>query len=187
MITRLLPFLLILISIGIFFLYVNPTYTQDVLGMQKKISSYDKALGAAKDYTSRENNLIAQENQIPAQNLTRLATFLPDDVDNVQLILDLSNLASRSGVSLSGFSISRSDSSAGNSSGGQGLTSAVSSTNLTDSLDVTVNVTGSYNNFRNFLRQTEQSLRLLDVTNMTISSSGSGYTYGITFRLYWLH
>ncbi len=193
--TRLLPFILILLSGAIFYWYINPTYTQGIMQSQQKIASYERALKAAESYTTRETELIAEKNQIPAESLSRVQTFLPDDVDNVQLILDLSSLAARSGVTVSGFAISKTPTNAGDavpvvngSQPGPGLSSAVGSSNLTDSLDVSVTVAGSYDGFYTFLTQTEKSLRLLDVTNLTISSAANGlYTYNVTFRLYWLH
>lgn len=192
--TRLLPFVLVLLSGAIFYWYINPTYTQGIMQSQQKIASYERALKAAESYTSRETELIAERNQIPAESLSRVQTFLPDDVDNVQLILDLSSLAARSGVTVSGFAISKTPGAAAADAvpainGSQpGLSSAVGSSNLTDSLDVSVTVAGSYDGFYNFLTQTEKSLRLLDVTNLTVSSAANGlYTYNVTFRLYWLH
>lgn len=207
---KILPILIIVACIGVFFAYISPTYTTSISAIQQKITSYDRALAAADAFTQRENELLAQKNQIPSDQLDRLQTFLPDNVDNVQLILDLSALAARTNVVLSGFSISQpstdsADSSNASAAGGvpaspaaagsagpstdSGLGAALSSSNLTDSIDLTVTVNGTYQAFRDFLAASEQSLRQLDVTNLSVATAGekTGDTFTVTFRLYWLH
>jgi hypothetical protein len=181
----LLPILAILIAIGIFFGYVSPTWNGPIAQAKTQIASYNSALAAAAAFTTKENQLLAEENAIPAASLARLAAYLPDGVDNVQLILDLNSLASKSGMTLSNFNVAddtSDDSSDGSSSG------LPESTNPVDSLTLSVTAAGTYPAFRAFLAGTEQSLRPLDVTNLTLADSATGvYNYTITYRIYWLH
>ncbi len=103
--TRLLPILFILIAIGLFFGYVNPTYTGPVAELREEIRSYDNALAAAKQFQEKEQQLIAARSSLPLEGVGRVEAFLPDSVDNVQLILDLNALAERSGITLSNFDV----------------------------------------------------------------------------------
>lgn len=186
MIGRLLPVFLILIAIGIFAGYINPTYTGTILPLEAEIAQYNSTLSAAADFNKKEAQLAADRAAIPADSITRLEAFLPDGVDNVQLILDLNALAARSGVQLSNFSIKDSAASNGITSGGN--LPLESGAKATDSLDLSVTAVGTYSAFRTFLAGAELSLRPLDVVQLTVTPSATGvYTYNMTFRIYWLH
>jgi hypothetical protein len=189
MITKLLPVLAILIVIGLFFGYIDPTYTGQIAEAKSQIASYNSALAAAAQFNQKENQLIAEQNQISAASIQRVETYLPDGVNNVQLILDLNSLAARSGLQLSGFTVSN-NSTAANSSASQGAGTAVPALNSGDttaSLDLSVSGTGTYAAFRTFLSAVEQSLRPMDVTQLSINDSTTGvYTYQMTLRIYWL-
>ena len=119
---------------------------------------------------------------------------MPDGVDNIQLILDMNALATRYGVALSGFSIqnnatptSPDASDATGTPSDAGASIPVESTATTNSLNLSVQATATYDAFQAFLTAAELSLRPLDITNLTLTDSSTGvYTYAITFRIYWL-
>ena len=182
--SRLLPVVGILIAVGLFLGYINPTYTGPVAEARAKIKSYDTALQAAEDFTEKENTLRADKNAIPEEQLERLESMLPDGVDNVQLILDLDALANRTGVTLSGFDVEKVTERAEST-----LTGAdqLFGEKPSDSLTLTVTAAGTYGAFRAFLEGVEHSLRLLDLVGLQITDSATGvYTYTMTFHIYWL-
>lgn len=190
---RLLPFIALLVAIGLFFLYVRPTYSGVIADTKQKIASYDSALAAADRFNQKEAQLTQAKAKISPDSLARLNEFLPDGVDNVQLILDLDALAARSGMTLSNFDIQNQDTS-GNTSTAQGPSGTIPQTGLSlsantpvDSLDLTFKGTGTYASFRTFLAGMENSLRPLDVMNLNVQESGTGvYQYDMTVRIYWL-
>jgi Tfp pilus assembly protein PilO len=185
MIGRILPIILILIAIGLFAGYINPVYSTKITPLKAEIHQYDSTLAAANDFNRKEAELARERNSIPNESIQRLETYLPDGVDNVQLILDLNALAAKSGMQLSNFDI-KSSVSAPNASGG--ALPLQSGGKAMDSLDLTVKATGSYGAFRTFLAGLEQSLRPMDIVQMSLADSQTGvYTYNITFRIYWLH
>ena len=191
MISKLFPILAVLITIGLFVFYIDPTYNGQIAQAKSQIANYDSALTAASQFNQKESQLIAEQNQIPATSIQRVEAYLPDGVDNVQLILDLDSLAARSGLTLSNFAVSN-NSSDSNTTTGVGTPAAGTkvptlSGTASNSLDLSVSATGTYSAFRTFLAAAEQSLRPLDVTSLIINDSATGvYTYQITFRIYWL-
>ena len=98
MISRTLPVILIIISIGLYFTYIGPTYTQKILPLKEEISRSTTALAAADDFKQKEAQIATQRASIPQDGITKLLAYLPDGVDNVQLVLDLNGLATRSGI-----------------------------------------------------------------------------------------
>ncbi len=103
--SRLLPILIIIGAIGLIAGYVHPTYTGSVAELRKEIHDYDTALAAAKQFKQKEAELARQKANIAPEELERLEAFLPDSVDNVQLIVDLDALADRTGVDLSEYAV----------------------------------------------------------------------------------
>lgn len=182
MIGRIIPVLVLLAAIGIFFGYIHPTYTGEIAAQQAKIQSYDNALLAAATFREKETALVAQQESVSSTDRARIESFLPDGVDNVQLIVDLNALASRSGMRLSDFNIAESkqdDRDPGRL--------ALEAETATDSLDITVSAIGTYAAFRTFLEGVEFSLRPMDLVRLTLTDSDTGvYTYNMTFRIYWL-
>lgn len=198
---RIIPLLLVIGAVGLFMGYTQPTYGGSVAALKEEIQSFDTALSAAEQFKQKEVQLTQQRAAISQEQLDRLEAFLPDSVDNVQLIVDLNSLAARSGVQLSQFDIAEGGSNAaaetaaptaGTPMGAAPLAPtnaplALQSSEPTDSLELSVSATGSYAAFRTFLTGVEQSLRPLDVIELSVQDSETGvYTYDITFRLYWL-
>lgn len=200
--SRTLPTLAILVSILIFFGYTNPTYNGSIATAKAAIASNNSALQAATAYQQQADRLTAQQNSMDQAALKRLTLLLPDSVNNIGAILDLNALAARTGVALSSISASQSKSDVGSSSAGAGsMTSTATSNggiatgggnsssnnNPVGSVDLTVNVKGTYAAFRSFLSGIETSERLMDATDISVSGSDTGvYTYQMTIRLYWL-
>jgi len=203
--SRIIPLLLLIGAIGLFVGYTQPTYGGSIAALKDEITNLDSALQAAEQFKQKEAQLTQQRNAISGEQLARLESFLPDSVDNVQLIVDLNSLAARSGVQLSEFSIeggteTRSTESTATvaeapagaplvspTAPAQGNTLALQSSEPTESLELSVSATGSYAAFRTFLTGVEQSLRPLDVIELSVEDSETGvYTYDVTFRLYWL-
>ena len=184
--TRILPIFAVILAVALFFGYISPTYNNQIVPENQQIQSYNSALAAATAFTQKENDLVAKKNAIPQSQIDRLTTYMPDGVDNVQLILDLNSLASRSGLTLSNFKVADNATSSPDSTDATSA-SGIQSSSLTDSLDLSVSASGTYSAFQTFLAAAEQSLRPLDITQLTIKSSGTGvYAYTITFRIYWL-
>ncbi len=186
MITRITPFAALILALALIFGYIVPTYKNSIVTAQAHIKSYENALAAARDFTQKEAQLTQARAALPPDSLARLTAFLPDGVNNVQLILDLDGLAARSGMVLSNFDIDVNSVSNTSSAGPTAL--ALQSSNPVDSVQLTVETTGTYAQFRSFLAGIEQSLRPLDIVNLTVMSAAGGtYKYDLTIRIYWLH
>jgi hypothetical protein len=188
--SRILPFIVVILAIGLFFGYIKPTWDGEIATTRSEIDSYDSALAASQRFTTKEAALEQERDALPPDQLARLNTFLPDSVDNIQLILDLNALAQRSGMTLSNFTTSA----APNLPDSTTSTSTVSAAALgvastpVDYLTLSVNATGTYSSFRKFLSGVEGSLRPLDVTALSVNDSDTGvYTYQVTLKFYWLH
>lgn len=179
-----LPIILILASIGLFVAYIDPQY-QQVKALSAQAAEYDDALTKAKELRTTRDQLLSKRNTFSQDDLTRIGRALPDNVDNIRLIIDINNIASRHALSLKSISAAQvSDSSQ--------TRSALAVGNSGDPLgSVTVNfvVGADYDTFLTFLHDLEHSLRIVDVENIEFASpsQGTATDYTVSLRTYWLH
>jgi len=180
------PIVLILVSLGAFFGYVDPNYrgvdatgaTRSVQSLQAEDADYQSALADSNKIIQKRDVLIAQKNTFSDDQISRLQKLLPDNVDNVRLIIDINNIAASQGLSIKNIKI---DTTAGN--GGQ--VGADNKKYSTIGLSFSVNAT--YINFSNLLSRLEESLRLVDITDLSVSANDNGFNdYSVTLKTYWL-
>lgn len=183
--SRIIPLLLVAVAVGVILAYVHPTYTVSIADIKSEIKGYDGALEAARMFAEREAELVNQRNGIDPSGLIRVEQFLPDNVENVQLFLDLDSLASRTGMTIQDLDVSEVAAPATETqvedASSLGLDAPI------DHIDLTLSASGTYASMRAFVEGTEQSLRLLDLMEITLQDSATGvYSYDMRFRLYWL-
>lgn len=181
---RVLPLVALAASAGIFFAYVNPTWSGPIAAAKDAIALDDSALAAAEEYAVRKNELSAARADIDLENLERITTLLPDSVDNVGLILDINALAARSGISLANIDVATVD---GGAKGGAQGTLPIATASPVGSINLSLTALGTFSAFQTFVDGIERSARLLDIQDILVKGSDTGvYTYQITLRLYWL-
>lgn len=175
----LLPILFVVIAAGIFFGFIDPAYSR-VQSLRAEEARFDQALTRSKELQEKRDQLLSEYNTFPQENLSRLQKLLPDNVDNVRLILDFDALASEYGMRLRSVALERNET---RSQRGQ---VGVDESGY-ESLVLSFSISSPYASFRSFLEELERSLRLVDVSSISFSSSGTGiYDYAIAVKTYWL-
>ncbi len=184
---KLVAYIGLILAIVLFFGYIKPTYTSSIVVLQNKITAEVTAIAATKRYVTKESKLKQVRSNISKKDIQRLSKMIPSTNNNVQILLNLSSLAMQNGFYITSFDVGHQV----NKPQPTGNTSAA----LYRSVNLKVSGTGSYNSFRQFLDGVERSLRLIDVTNVSIKNSNitgkvtkkpESLTYDITMRLYWL-
>lgn len=178
----LLPVLFIVIAGGIFFGFINPTYTS-LKALKAEEATYDGALSRSRELQSVRDKLLARYNTFSTNNLARLSKLIPDNIDNVRLILDLDGIAAGYGMHVRNVSLDANASQASRTAQGQvGPGDA-----RYDYVTLSFTVSGTYDTFRAFLADLESSLRLVDVSGISFSSTPTGlYEYTVGIKTYWL-
>lgn len=179
----LIPLILIGAAIGLFVVYTNPSYQHTKeLALQKQ--SYDDALTKLNGLLKRRDDLLAQRSAFAADDVVKLEHVLPDNVDNIRLVIDINNIAARHGLVLTDVSL-------GTVSDGAAARSAVAvgpSGGDVGSVEVGFAVKAKYEEFVAFLQDVEHSLRIVDVDKISfVAGPTDTNTYTFTIRTYWLH
>lgn len=170
------PFILLAVSVGLFFSYLRPAI--DVLtAFQEQEARVDDAITKSERLKTRTQELMTQYAQYERDDVAikRLETLLPDSLDPVRLIINLDTLAQKHHVEITSFDLPRTDRAAtpppaaavqeGQPADGGSITDPVVSPAL-----FRVDAHGQYADLKAFLMSVEQSLSLLDVTNITFAS-----------------
>lgn len=174
----LLPIILIAASIGIFVFGTNKIYTQ-IKDIKSEMSDYDIALGKSREVLRKRGELGEQYKKFSQADLEAVKKILPDHVDNIQLVLDIDGIARSKGLELKNIKIDEEKISKDEALGPQ--------KNPYGSILVSFRTTGSYEKFLDFLKQLEQSMRIVDITSLSFKSTDTGvYDYAVTLKTYWL-
>ena len=142
----------------------------------------EQALSDARKLEETAANLRNVIAGLDQNKIARLDDFLPDSVDNLQLIVDINNIAGRSNMTLGEVVLADSNP--------KNVTpSSVGAVPAVETTKITFNVTGSYSELKSFLRDLSNSLRLINVSRLefdTKDSETGEYTYKVDVETYWL-
>ncbi len=175
-----LPIILLAAALGLFVMYTNPTF-QGAKQLSAKQAAYDQALDRAQELRAVRDQLLSRRAAFSEGDIDKLSHTLPDNLDNIRLIIDINNIASRHKASISQVQL-------GSTSGGSGSSLATGPSNSTlGTVEMGFSINASYDDFLAFQEDLEHSLRILDVTHIAFSTGGDLNTYTYTIRTYWLH
>jgi len=177
-----MPLLLIAVSVGLFYLHIDPRY-ETIRSLQDQKGQYDEALEKAKELSLIRDNLLTKYNSLPKEDLTRLERLIPTNLNTVKLIADLSAVAGPYGAALKNIHVTEAlaDNAQEVLAGGARRPYEITT--------IAINFSATYEDMVSFLKDIEKSLQLVDVKSVSFESkdTASGiYDYLVTVQTYWL-
>ncbi len=183
-----MPIILIIASIAVFFGYVDPNYksgtpsnladysSYSITDLKTELSNYEDVANKSVEITDTRDKLINKKNSIADADIAHLQTLLPSNIDNIRLLIEVKALLAKRNLTLKNISFSELKN-----------TSSIGSDNSYGTLTLKFSVTASYDNFLNLLRDLSSNLRLLDITDISFTSTDNGiYDFNVTLNTYWL-
>ncbi len=194
-----MPTFLIVIAITFFFLFTNPIYN-DISALNSEVTSYSSALDNSKMFENERDKLTAKYNAINPDNLTKLQKLLPENVDNVRLILEIGQIALPYGMVLKDvkYNVTQADTNNATTTGPVVQGGSVATSKDYGVFDLEFSTSGTYDNFINFTKDLESNLRIVDISSIEFSSnpvsadntskanSSEVYKYDFKIKTYWL-
>ncbi len=176
------PLILVALAVALFVLYTDPAY-QGTKEVKAQVDSYDNALTKSQELRRVRDQLISKRNALRVEDLQKLEKVLPDNVDNIRLIIDIDNIATRRGLPLRNVQLGEiSDSAVARDPLAVG-----DSGNPVGSVTLTFSVSATYEDFLLLLADLEHSLRIVDIENISFDVKDTETNdYTITIRTYWL-
>lgn len=173
--------ILFIAAVGLFFGYTDSAYDA-VQALRVENRTFDEAFKRLGALEERRDALLAEYSALGSEDIEDLRKLLPDHVDNVRLIIDIDTIASAHGMAVRDITIGEVP-----TQGDAGEFGADSST--LGSITLSFKVAGSYETFRAFLSDLENSLRIVDMESITFSAANDTEDfneYELTIRTYWL-
>ena len=214
--------ILIIIAVAVFFLYTNKTF-KEVSLLKQNGSTFEQALNNSKQFEQARDAINARYQSFSREDIERLRLLLPDTVDNVRLVIDIENIAKNSGPVFKKVTYDAKESIKAKTvttpqvapkqttsqdtpttqptapSQPTRLGTVAEDNKPYGSFSVSFTVQGPYDQFIQFLKTLERSLRIVDVTSITFSSVDAVekdpkkvsniknvYEYNVTIKTYWL-
>ena len=185
-----IPIILILSSFAVFFGYIDPNYKgtandggdyqkYGVLSLQTEKANYLDISSSSQRNIEKKTELALKKDTISMENTKKLERLLPNNVDNVRLINEISKIAEKRNLTVKNVTV-------GDMS--KTTTDTIGPDNTSyGTLSMKFTVNSSYPHFLGFLKELESNLRLLDVTNISFVSTESGfYDFSVSLNTYWL-
>jgi len=173
---RIISLLFLVMAVAIFWGWTRSQLSM-LDGLRAQKGAYDKVLAETRELQSLRDNLLAKYNSITPDNLSRLFKIVPDKAETTKLMVEITNIASEKGVIVKRF-YSQEEQIEKNVSH-----VIVSKYNV---LSLSFDFAATYEGMRSFLKSLEESLRLIDITEISFLSSDSNlYEFNIKAKAYY--
>jgi len=192
-----LPIILIAVAVAGFFIITNPLYKEISL-TREQVASYNEALDNSKALEAERDKLTQKYNSFDPENLSKLQKLLPDNVDNIRLVLEIEKIASPYGMTLKDVKY---DVTSKNTITPKTIGNIQETENLSHKdygvWNLGFSTQGTYNNFISFIKDLENNLRIVDIASIEFSSNMNpnaglnpslleAYKYDFKIKTYWL-
>jgi|CXWK01.1.fsa_nt_gi Tfp pilus assembly protein PilO len=171
---------LLLISVALVYTVGFPYYDK-IMILRTQSKQYKESLEKIDALINTRNDLQAKYQNMPQDGVAKLEKVLPDNVDTVNLAMNFDSIAAKYGISLKKIStVDRIDESGGV------IVQSVGSGSY-QPVTVAFSFTASYQDFRDFINDIEQSLRITDIKSVSFETSENGfYEFSLAVQTYWL-
>ncbi len=192
-----IPTLLLALSIGSYFLYTKPFF-EEAKTVNAEVVKLSDAQGKLVEALKKRDNLSTSFNSLDTNLVARLAKLMPDNLDNIKLIIDIDRTAKQYGMILNAvkFDVDQ-QAKTGTTTASTTVTtkssvtdnkSALESKKDYNSFNLTMTFTGTFSNFTKLMGDIEKNLRIIDVSTVTFDSQDGKdiYKYEVKAKIYWL-
>ncbi len=160
-------------AIAIFLTQTQPSYNElNVLKSDKQ--AIEEALQQSRELQTLRDELLEKYNAVSADDVNRLNKLLPANVDNGELIVIFENIAKNRGFLLKKIDVKEQNA-------GQNQQSVIGAPPPAfRTIGLSMQISGSYNDFLSFLADLEKSLRIIDIEKINFNIGAGG---AIDFQL----
>lgn len=134
--------------------YAMPKY-DEISKLQKRVVELQEYVDKATKAQAKIDELQMRYKSFPEGASDKMKTMLPDNVDDVRLSMDVTDLAALHGISLANPSIRK---------------VAGDKNSTVQEHIVSISIDTPYNTFRRFLGDMEYWLQIRDITNLSVST-----------------
>jgi Tfp pilus assembly protein PilO len=184
--------ILLIIAVAIYFSYTQGVWNDinSPGGVVTQNAAYQSAIASAQKLITLRDQAKSDYANISPADQDRLSKMLPTSVDNIRLIIDLNNLAAQHNLVFKDIKASVADQSNAATAPTQPTVPGAISIAIPklDTVNVSFGVTATYSQFLSLMEDIESTLRIMDVTGLSVTSSDTGlYSFSVQITTYWVH
>lgn len=189
---RILPIILLAASVWVVLGFIRPQFAETEV-TKGLIEERKQTLNDAERVIEKRDSIMAEYASISDEEVTRLKMLLPDRVDGVRGVLELSVLANAYGLRMESVEVSSQSVPVRGVAGPAPDPASLGPDGLPlqsyTPIPLRVSFKGTYEAFLAFLTDLEHSLRLADLSGLTIDARANDedendYTYGLSLTFY---
>ena len=183
MMRTLTPVLSIIIAV-LLYLFFTQTQFAEISVIQKETEEYTSATEQYNTFNALLQQKLSIKKNQSVYDSERIETIIPVTLDSARLIVDLEKITQNNSLLFGNITVKGDDSVAKR---GPSNSEAEISAEL-DSVDVSFEVIGTYEQFKNFLRDLERSLTLFEVIDLkySVTEDSPLQQFALTVRSYGL-
>lgn len=182
---NIISIIIIVISLASFVVLVKPQY-DEIKEMQSTDSELSGVLDNARRLQELRDALLEKRKNLASADVSRLEKVIPENAENVKLILEFEEIADNNDLSIESASATR-DEVDGSAGEDQGFDIDSKDYGII-TLDFTLS--GGYSEFISFLEDLERNIRITDLRSLSIAPPGGDasqdYQYQLSIDTYWL-
>jgi len=166
--------IIIILSFTAIFMFGKPL-NDEVKTLRAEVSEYNNALDNSTELEKTRDSLIDIYGKISKEDKQRLDSFLPNNANNIDLILEIQKIASEKGVFLKEIKFDAIDVSEKVPDKEQGQIKsspivAVEGTQPYNIFNLEFTVEGNYQSFIAFAKEVEMNLRIINIKSVSFST-----------------
>ncbi|PIR84475.1 hypothetical protein COU16_02755 [Candidatus Kaiserbacteria bacterium CG10_big_fil_rev_8_21_14_0_10_47_16] len=170
--------ILAVIAFFVFAFLTRPLFV-DIRAVQKELDSYKTAVAQASEFNQLLSRIVSEQSNISPLNRDRLNALLPTTLDPVTSLVDIQALASVHGMVVASAATASSE---GNGASIEKVVSPIGVAGV-NAEKVSLEILGTYDQFKAFLIDLEQSLPLVEVGSVNFKVADGDLTK-YTMELY---
>ena len=176
------PVLSIIIAILLFVFFVNPKY-KEIIAVQAEIADYKDAISKYNTFVNELDAKITKKSSRPAIENERLDRFVPEVINDAQLLVDIESLARRQSLLFGNVEVESGDVNImrNNASSEE----VIEKSDELKTVDINFEVIGTYEQFKSFLLDLEKSMTLFEVVKISLDATDLPFQqFEVTIRAY---
>ena len=179
--------------------FVQPTYSE-IKNLMQEIKTKEATLEKKQKLVVDIEKLVNQYEDIEGR-VNKVFYALPNETEIPNVLVQLEALSSENGMIFESSNFSKAQQSVQNKTTSENNAAPSSETadqqNIIEQIrfvSIDINLTGSYENFKNYLRSLENNIRIMDITSIGFSNSSNSseeeeasdiFSYSVELKVYY--
>ena len=185
MFKSLVPTLSIIVSLVLFIFVAKPQFNE-AQTINADYTEYQDTIQKYEEFNAEINALKSKKNDIRISDRERIDAIIPSSIDNPRMLVDLEAMAKKHSLLFGNIKTDKGTENVNAQTSNKSTTpEAQNNENRLITNDISFDVIGTYDQFKNFLSEIESSMTLMEVKTISFTATeGAFQQYSVTVQTY---